>query len=169
MTKNPPNYVMPSMDWLDIHRASSNLLSIVISSKVFVKLLSAMTLCSDLCLPKGLPDNIEVYIWVHEQLCSIVYILALCSILQARADDQDIYIIKPHADFALDLPNHYWSGWSSVIHIFSLLHFLKCILAKLDLWSHYLINIEIYNIRLVSNNKSKITDLLHCGCPIFWK
>ena len=44
MTKNPPNYVMPSMDWLDIHRASSNLLSIVIIYKVFVKLLSAIWL-----------------------------------------------------------------------------------------------------------------------------
>jgi len=61
------------MDWLDIHRASSNLLSIVIISKVFVKLLSAtMTPYSDLYLSKGLPDNIGVPISAHEHIYIII-------------------------------------------------------------------------------------------------
>jgi len=57
-------------------------------------------------------DSIGVSISAHEHVCSIIYFcsycvcLSECLILQARADDQAIYIIKPSQIFAPDLPNH---------------------------------------------------------------
>jgi len=68
------------MDRLDIHRVLPLItlvvnfsISTVISSKVFVKLLSAtMTPYSDLYLSKGLPDNIGVPISAHEHIYIII-------------------------------------------------------------------------------------------------
>ena len=62
--------------------------------------------------PKELPDNIGLSISANEHVCSMIYFcsycvcLSECLILQARADDQAIYIIKPSQIFAPDLPNH---------------------------------------------------------------
>ena len=85
------------MDRSDIHRVLPLIslvvnfsISTVISSKVFVKLLSAaMIPCSDLYLSKGLPDDIGVPISLHEHVYFIIYFyfycvcLSECSILQA--------------------------------------------------------------------------------------